>query len=166
MADLKTPGVYLDKVNTGSASIDGTSTSVCAFMGKAPRGDINTGFVMISSWTDFVQKASFGCNASVFRDDDYMAYNIYNFYQNGGGKAYFGVVKASDAEKATVKLGTDNQLVLGLMVLKSLSQQMLLKALCLTLLFSVQMEIRRSCTNSIKLFQTVRLLEHHTLSML
>lgn len=108
MADLKTPGVYLDKVNTGSASIDGTSTSVCAFMGKAPRGDINTGFVMISSWTDFVQKASFGCNANVFRDDDYMAYNIYNFYQNGGGKAYFGVVKASDAKKATVKLGTDN----------------------------------------------------------
>lgn len=111
MADLKTPGVYLDKVNTGSASIDGTSTSVCAFMGKAPRGDINTGFVMISSWTDFVQKASFGCNASVFRDDDYMAYNIYNFYQNGGGKAYFGVVKASDAKKATIALGTSGNTV-------------------------------------------------------
>ena len=108
MADLKTPGVYLDKVNTGSASIDGTSTSVCAFMGKAPRGDINTGFVMISSWTDFVQKASFGCNDSVFRDDDYMAYNIYNFYQNGGGKAYFGVAKAADAKKATITLGTSN----------------------------------------------------------
>lgn len=111
MADLKTPGVYLDKVNTGSASIDGTSTSVCAFMGKAPRGDINTGFVMISSWTDFVQKASFGCNDSVFRDDDYMAYNIYNFYQNGGGKAYFGVAKAADAKKATITLGTDNTVV-------------------------------------------------------
>lgn len=111
MADLKTPGVYLDKVNTGSASIDGTSTSVCAFMGKAPRGDINTGFVMISSWTDFVQKASFGCNDSVFRDDDYMAYNIYNFYQNGGGKAYFGVAKAADAKKATITLGTDSNTV-------------------------------------------------------
>lgn len=105
MADLKTPGIYLDKINTGSAPIDGASTSVVAFMGKAPRGDIATGFVMISSWTDFVQKASFGSTESVFRDDDYMAYNIYNFYQNGGGKAYFGVIKPSDAVKATVTLG-------------------------------------------------------------
>lgn len=104
MADLKTPGIYLDKINTGSAPIDGASTSVVAFMGKAPRGDIATGFVMISSWTDFVQKASFGSTESVFRDDDYMAYNIYNFYQNGGGKAYFGVIKPSDAKKATVTL--------------------------------------------------------------
>lgn len=100
MADLKTPGVYLDKVSTGSAPIDGVSTSVVAFMGKAPRGDINTGFVMISSWTDFVNKASFGATESVFRDDDYMAYNIYNFYQNGGGKAYFGVIKPANATKA------------------------------------------------------------------
>lgn len=105
MADLKTPGIYLDKINTGSAPIDGASTSVVAFMGKAPRGDIATGFVMISSWTDFVQKASFGSTESVFRDDDFMAYNIYNFYQNGGGKAYFGVIKPSDAVKATVTLG-------------------------------------------------------------
>lgn len=101
MADLKTPGVYLDKISTGSAPIDGVSTSVVAFMGKAPRGDINTGFTMISSWTDFVNKASFGSTESVFRDDDYMAYNIYNFYQNGGGKAYFGVIKPSNAVRAT-----------------------------------------------------------------
>lgn len=111
MADLKTPGVYLDKINTGSAPIEGTSTSVCAFMGKAPRGDIATGFVMISSWTDFVQKASFGCNDSVFRNDDFMAYNIYNFYQNGGGKAYFGVIKGTGAAKAKITLGTSDNIV-------------------------------------------------------
>lgn len=105
MAELKTPGVYLDKINTGSVSIDGTSTSVVAFMGKAPRGDINTGFTMISSWTDFVQKASFGAvDGSLFRTDDFMAYNIYNFYQNGGGKAYFGVIKGNGATKATIAL--------------------------------------------------------------
>lgn len=111
MANLKTPGVYLDKINTGSAAINSVSTSVCAFMGKAPRGDIDTGFVMISSWTDFVQKASFGCDESVFRSDDYMAYNIYNFYQNGGGKAYFGVIKGTGAKKATIALGTSGNTV-------------------------------------------------------
>lgn len=105
MADLKTPGIYLDKISTGSSPIEGVSTSVVAFMGKAPRGDISTGFTMISSWSDFVQKASFGSTQSVFRNDDYMAYNIYNFYQNGGGKAYFGVIKPSSAKKATVILG-------------------------------------------------------------
>ena len=105
MADLKTPGVYLDKISTGSAPIDGVSTSVVAFMGKAPRGDVNTGFVMISSWSDFVRKASFGADESVFRNDDYMAYNIYNFYQNGGGKAYFGVIKPSGAKVASTAVG-------------------------------------------------------------
>ena len=105
MADLKTPGVYLDRISTGSAPIDGVSTSVVAFMGKAPRGDEKTGFVMISSWTDFVQKASFGSTESVFRNDDYLAYNVYNFYQNGGGKAYFGVIKPENAVVATAVAG-------------------------------------------------------------
>lgn len=105
MADFKTPGIYLDKISTGSAPIDGVSTSVVAFMGKAPRGDISNGFVMISSWTDFVHKASFGSTESVFRDDDYMAYNIYNFYQNGGGKAYFGVIKPTGATNASATNG-------------------------------------------------------------
>lgn len=110
MADLKTPGVYLDRINTGSASIEGASTSVCAFMGLAPRGDIDSGFVQISSWTDFVQKATNGSKASVFRDDDFMAYDIYNFYQNGGGKAYFGVAKKSPV-KAKVAIGADKNTV-------------------------------------------------------
>lgn len=105
MANYKIPGVYTEKVNTGSKPIDGVSTSVVAFMGLAPRGDAETGFVMISSWTDFVQKASFGSVDSVFRNDDYMAYNIYNFYQNGGGKAYFGVVKPSDAVAGKITAG-------------------------------------------------------------
>ena len=110
MADLKTPGVYLDKISTGSTPIGGVSTSVCAFMGKAPRGS-DSGFTMISSWTDFVQKATAGSNMSVFRDDDYMAYNIYNFYQNGGGRAYFGVIKGEGATKASATLGTSGNTV-------------------------------------------------------
>lgn len=103
--DYKIPAVYVEKVSSGSKPIEGVSTSVTAFLGVSPRGTDGK-FVMVSSWSDYVEKAAFGCS-SPFVLGDFMSYSIYNFYQNGGGKAYFSCVRGAGSVKALLALGVD-----------------------------------------------------------
>lgn len=86
------PGVYLEELPSGSFSITGVSTSVTAFVGRAPMGPVDSP-VSCFSYDDF--EAAFGG-----RDADCpMSYAVEDFFLNGGGEAL--IVRAHTAASVT-----------------------------------------------------------------
>src|SRR6266446_9592586 len=74
------PGVYIQEIPSGVHTITGVATSITAFVGRAPRGDVNDP-VDIGSFGDYVR--DFG-GLSL---DSSMSYSVQQFFQNGGSEA-------------------------------------------------------------------------------
>lgn len=103
------PGVYIDELPSGVRTINGVSTSVTAFLGRAIRGPANDP-VTLDSFADF--ERIFG---GVWGDSP-MTYAVRDYFLNGGNRAV--VVRlykaAGDSAgtpagvgKATVTVGKD-----------------------------------------------------------
>ena len=102
------PGVYIDEVPSQVRTIVGVPTSITAFIGSAPRGEVDTP-IHITSWGDFDRR--FGG----LSDADLMSYMVFQYFQNGGGEAEIVRVARRTADgdddtaaaAATLDLGND-----------------------------------------------------------
>lgn len=99
------PGVYIEEVASGAKPVEGASTSIAAFVGKAARGRPAEA-VLIHSWGDY--QRAFGPVAGV---DDAMGLAVSSFYLNGGKDAYVARLVGS-ASTATLKLSSPKGLEL------------------------------------------------------
>lgn len=81
------PGVYIDEVPSGVRTIAGTSTSIAAFVGWAPKGPSNRAILCLS-WADF-DRVFGGLDAR-----GYLGYAVSQFFGNGGTQCY--VIRLTD----------------------------------------------------------------------
>lgn len=102
------PGVYVEEVSGGARPIEAVGTSTAAFIGIAERGPIDeAGF--ITNFTEF-QQIYGGYVSDNYIGKSYLAYSVYQFFQNGGSACY--VVRVEDgAQTAEVDLYTDEGLL-------------------------------------------------------
>lgn len=97
--DYLRPDVYVEKINTGEQPIQILSTSTGAMIGKSPRGEAFKP-VLVTSWSDFLRKFAKGMPMP-FIKEDFLAYSVYGFFQNGGSRLYVQRVVDSGAKKST-----------------------------------------------------------------
>ena len=90
MPEYLHPGVYVQEESSGARPIEGASTSTAAFVGTAARGRPNYP-TFVTSWTQF--ERIFGG----FDKNHPMPLSVYQFFQNGGVRAYIVRVLAGDA---------------------------------------------------------------------
>jgi len=90
------PGVYVEEVPSSVKPIEAAGTSTAAFIGCAPKGDLDQA-VMVTSFSEFEGKYG-----SFYVDPDgsirsYLAHSVYQFFNNGGRKCYIVRVAAGAA---------------------------------------------------------------------
>lgn len=98
MAEILHPGVFVNEIQSDGVAIEGVGTSTAGFVGYTKRGPIGKA-VLVTSWTDFVNKFAFGLDTP-FMTNANLAYSVYGFFQNGGTRAYISRVASSSAKKA------------------------------------------------------------------
>lgn len=86
MPEYLSPGVYVEEVSSGIKPLEGVGTSTGAFIGIAERGPIGQP-LLITNWTQFT--SAYGG----FIDQAYLAYAVYQFFNEGGTRCY--VVRAA-----------------------------------------------------------------------
>ena len=94
MPEYLSPGVYVEEVSSGIKPIEGVGTSTGAFIGLAERGPIKKP-VLVTNWTQFT--ATFGG----FIDNGYLAYAVFQFFNEGGTRCY--VVRAAKGTSEQLK---------------------------------------------------------------
>jgi len=94
MPEYLSPGVYVEEVSSGIKPIEGVGTSTGAFIGLAQRGPVGTP-MLVTNWTQFTN--TFG----EFIDSGYLAYSVYQFFNEGGTKCY--VIRAAKGTASTLK---------------------------------------------------------------
>lgn len=94
MPTLTYPGVYIQEISSGVRPIAVASTSTAAFVGLAQMGP--TSPTRVTNWTEF--QRLFG----TFNSDGYLAYSVFQFFNNGGQQCYIVRVIRSDATTADV----------------------------------------------------------------
>src|SRR5262249_45901056 len=88
------PGVYIEEAPSGVRTIRGVATAVTAFLGRAPRGDVDTA-VVVTSYADFERQ--YGGLAV-----DYpLSYAVRDFYLNGGTTAVIVRLYRSPSDTTT-----------------------------------------------------------------
>ncbi len=97
MAEYLSPAVYVEEVSSGTKPIAGVGTSTGAFVGITEKGPVNEA-TLITNWTQFVQ--TFG----TFITNGYLAYSVFQFFNEGGTKCYVVRVVSDEATAAI----TDN----------------------------------------------------------
>mgnify|MGYP000878053330 FL=1 len=102
MGEYLRPDVYVEEKPSGASPIESVGTSTGGFVGVAQRGRVGVA-TLVTSWTDYVNKFARGLK-SPFSRDSYLAFAVYGFFQNGGGRAYVTRI-AKGATKATAELG-------------------------------------------------------------
>lgn len=105
-SQLTYPGVYIEEVASGVRTIVGVSTSVTAFVGRAPRGPVDRPIV-VTGFGEF--ERTFGGLWKLSR----LGFSVRDFFLNGGSTAII-VRVVNDAEddgddpaRSTVDLGLD-----------------------------------------------------------
>jgi phage tail sheath protein FI len=100
------PDVYVERVGSGAEPIQAQGTAVAGFVGIARRGEIGKA-VLVTSWTDFIDKFAGGLDTPFMVNSD-LAYAVYGYFQNGGGLAYIVRVASPNAQKASVTIPTSS----------------------------------------------------------
>src|SRR5712671_5000829 len=83
-ATLSYPGVYIEEIPSGVRTITGVATSITAFVGRAPRGTVDSDDkspVRIFSFANY--ERSFGGLSA----DSPMSFAVFQYFQNGGSDA-------------------------------------------------------------------------------
>ena len=95
MAVVSYPGVYVEEVSSGVRPIAAASTSTPAFVGLAEMGPADVAR-RVTSWTEF--QKYYG----TYINDGYLAYSVFQFFNNGGSLCYIVRITRSDAVPANV----------------------------------------------------------------
>ena len=98
-SQLTYPGVYVEEIPSGVRTIGGVATSICAFIGWAPKGSTDQP-ALVLSFADYERK--FG---GLVHSKSLVSYAVYQFFLNGGQKAYVLRLVADDSKRgaATVE---------------------------------------------------------------
>lgn len=105
MANYTFPDVYIDQQKTTNTAIAQSGSYIGGFIGKAQRGVRNKP-VLITSWAEYIETFAQGMT-SPFINGAYLAYCVYNFFQNGGSACYV-LNAASEAVSASYSLGASS----------------------------------------------------------
>lgn len=97
------PGVYIQEIPSGLHTITGVATSICAFVGAAPRGPVNVPSE-IFSFGDF-DKIFGGLTVDMNGSPHTMGFAVRDFFLNGGSDAIVVRVTGSGAAAATTMFG-------------------------------------------------------------
>lgn len=100
MAELLSPGIFIQERTSLVQQITSVSTSNFATIGWTPKGPVNQATLMTSLEQFF---DTFG----TFHKDSDLAYGMTGFFQNGGTRAYIVRVIPSDAVKASGSVSGD-----------------------------------------------------------
>lgn len=100
MAEYLSPGVYVEEYDSGSAPMQGVSTSTVGFVGLAERGSVVGAPVLVTSPADFNRKYGGYLQENEFGEYRYLAYAVNHFFANGGSRAYIMRVAPPDAKIA------------------------------------------------------------------
>ncbi len=98
------PGVYVEEVAGGARPIEAVGTSTAAFVGIAERGPVDEPR-FVTNFTEF-QQIYGGYVKDTNLGVSYLAYSVYQFFQNGGTACYVVRVE-KDAETAKLDVYTD-----------------------------------------------------------
>ena len=98
-SQLTYPGVYVEEIPSGVRTIGGVATSICAFIGWAPKGGTERPELVLS-FADYERK--FG---GLSHRDSLVSYAVYHFFLNGGQQAYVLRVVGDDAKKGSITIG-------------------------------------------------------------
>lgn len=93
---LTYPGVYIEEIPSGMHTIVGVATSITAFVGRAPRGEVNEP-ITINSFADY-ERLYGGLSLQ-----STMSYAVSDFYAHGGSQAII-VRVANGGQAATIVL--------------------------------------------------------------
>ena len=91
----KTPGVYIEEMPAGVPSIAGASTSTAAFVGWAPRGDVDRA-TLVRSWSEYERHFG-GLDIRTV-----LGHCVAHFFANGGRACWIVRLVAADAPVAAV----------------------------------------------------------------
>jgi phage tail sheath protein FI len=97
-ATLSYPGVYIEEIPSGVHTITGVATSITAFVGRAPRGTVDSDDkspVRIFSFADY--ERSFGGLSA----DSPMSFAVSQYFQNGGSDAL--IIRVHNGAKTAAK---------------------------------------------------------------
>lgn len=92
MPNYQTPGVYVEEIESGSKPIEAGSTNIAGFLGVAEKGPVNEA-VLVTNWTQYTKL--FGS----FHTKGWLGHAVYQFFQNGGTKAYINNLMEVPEEK-------------------------------------------------------------------
>ena len=98
-SQLTYPGVYVEEIPSGVRTIGGVATSICAFIGWAPKGS-TTRPELVLSFADYERK--FG---GLSHAKSLVSYGVYHFFVNGGQQAYVLRLVDEDAKPGTATVG-------------------------------------------------------------
>ncbi len=97
MPEYLSPGVYVEEVSFRSKSIEGVSTSTCAFVGSTRKGPMTETPEVVTSFGEFERIYGGLENLSFTSGTDdspnvtnYMAHAVRAFFDNGGKRLYIG----------------------------------------------------------------------------
>lgn len=101
------PGVYIEEVPSGVRTITGVATSITAFLGNAPRGEVDEP-VTVLSFGEY--ERLFGGLAA----DSAMSYAVQQYFANGGSQAIIVRVAGGGAKASTATLDASGTAALTL----------------------------------------------------
>ncbi len=93
LASIKSPGVYIQEMPSGSRPIEGVGTAVAAFVGVTADGPFDQA-VRVTNWSQYVR--TFG----EWVDGAYLPHAVYQFFANGGGACYVSRIGQGSADAA------------------------------------------------------------------
>jgi len=109
MAEYLRPDVYVQRERSGAEPIQAVGTSTAGFVGVTPRGSFEP--QLVTSWTEFTTLFSRGIDTPFSEDSD-LAYAVYGFFLNGGGRVY--IQRVADQTKAKATITSDTVVITAL----------------------------------------------------
>lgn len=115
MPEYKSPGVYIEEVETGAMPIEGVGTSTAAFLGETERGPTDP--TLVTSYADF--KRIFGGRYRWRFGDgaerrSYLTYAVEGFFRNGGSRCY--IARVTQEGEGDVAVAAESTLADGMTV--------------------------------------------------
>lgn len=109
LASIKSPGVYIQEMPSGSRPIEGVGTAIAAFIGVTADGPYNE-LIKVTNWAQYVR--TFGGWA----EGAYTPHAIYQYFNNGGGACYvcrIGQGRGGESQRASAELTSGAKAGLG-----------------------------------------------------
>ena len=100
MPTYQTPGVYVEEVESGSKPIEAGATNIAGFLGIAEKGPVNEA-VLVTNWTQYTK--IFGG----MHENGWLSHGVYQFFQNGGTKAYINNLAENPAKGKSKEEGAE-----------------------------------------------------------